>query len=497
MILWYFLLLNISPLSFSQEGGQVNPGFFLSAIKNFSHTDPFVRGEAVSALAEQGSSAVQYLLKALVDTNDEVRKCSAIALSKIAPAGTEAIPLLTEALHAKKSVVRWCSVIALGKFKAAAISAVPMLLSALDDSDSDVRWAAYTALSKINKGSINKTPDLAQIIKTVELLTPQLIDELHVPGVSISVIKNNKVAYTKQFGFADVATQKKADSITVFEACSMSKPVLAYIALMLADQRKLDLDKPLYKYLAEEFISSDETYSKLITARMILSHTSGMPNWRKGDDETGGPIPLYFKPGTRFNYSGEGMYYLQRVVEHITQKPLDVYAKEHLFDKLGLKYTNFVITPKLALHIATGYDEAGQPKEPGNYTHANAAYTLYTTPAEYAQFIAAIMQPDKPGEYSVSGVMISEMVKHQIRVDTREVTDRPGRSLGLYSFRGLGWGIDSTITGNVIYHSGSNQTGFRCYSQFRMNEGSGIVIMTNGENGSELWTRLIRKIGNW
>ncbi|MBI5726874.1 MAG: hypothetical protein HY965_03405 [Ignavibacteriales bacterium] len=89
------------------------------------------------------------------------------------------------------------------------------------------------------------------------------------------------------------------------------------------------------------------------------------------------------------------------------------------------------------------------------------------------------------------------MVKHQIRVDTREVTDRPGRSLGLYSFRGLGWGIDSTITGDVIYHSGSNQTGFRCYSQLRTNEGSGIVIMTNGENGSELWARLIRKIGDW
>jgi hypothetical protein len=83
-----------------------------------------------------------------------------------------------------------------------------------------------------------------------------------------------------------------------------------------------------------------------------------------------------------------------------------------------------------------------------------------------------------------------------IRVDVRDVIDRPGRALGLFSFRGLGWGIDSTITGDIIYHSGSNQSGFRCYSQFNMRDGSGIVIMTNGDNGSELWTRLISLTGD-
>jgi hypothetical protein len=83
-----------------------------------------------------------------------------------------------------------------------------------------------------------------------------------------------------------------------------------------------------------------------------------------------------------------------------------------------------------------------------------------------------------------------------VRVDVRDVIDRPGRSLGLQSYRGLGWAIDSTITGDIVYHSGANQTGFRCYSQFNMRDGSGIVIMTNGENGSELWQRLIKEIGD-
>jgi hypothetical protein len=106
------------------------------------------------------------------------------------------------------------------------------------------------------------------------------------------------------------------------------------------------------------------------------------------------------------------------------------------------------------------------------------------------------MNPGNQNNYSLSNSMINEMLTHQIRVDTREVIDRPGRNLGLQGFRGLGWAIDSTISGDVIYHSGSNQTGFRCYSQFSPKDGSGIVIMTNGENGSELWQRLIKVVGD-
>lgn len=88
------------------------------------------------------------------------------------------------------------------------------------------------------------------------------------------------------------------------------------------------------------------------------------------------------------------------------------------------------------------------------------------------------------------------MLKHQVRVDTREVIDRPGRNLGLFAFRSLGWAVDSTITGDVVYHSGANQTGFRCYSQLSPKDKTGIVILTNGENGNELWRRLVKEIGD-
>ncbi|MFN3693985.1 MAG: serine hydrolase [Ignavibacterium sp.] len=465
-------------------------------IEKFKDKDQYVNGAAIKELVKIGEPAVEHLIKSLQNEDDNVRWCSAIALEKISPAGKQAIPFLINALQDKNSNVRWCSAIALGNFKADAYPAITDLQNLLFDDDYDVRWAAFISLSKIDKSSLNISPDISNTIKQIEVLTPELMNELNVPGLSVALITNNKITYSKPFGLADVNTKQAVNENTMFEACSMSKPVFAYLVLKLVEQGKLNLDKPLYLYLPEKFVCEDEEYPKQITARMILSHTSGLPNWRKGEEERNPPLPIYFKPGTKFSYSGEGIYYLQRVVEKITNQPLEIFAKENLFDKLGLISTSFVWDEKYNKQIATGHNADGNCNERKKYTHSNAAYTLYTTTEEYAKFIIEIMKPTEVSGFSLSDEMTKQMLSHQVRVDTREVIDRPGRNFGLQGYRGLGWAIDSTITGDVIYHSGANQTGFRCYSQFSPKDGSGIVIMTNGENGNELWKRLIKVIGD-
>jgi len=491
-----FCLILLSVPLFSQEITSEREKRIVNLINKFYDKDPFINGEAIDSLVNLGSQSVDYLINSLKNKNDDIRICSAIALYKMAPNYPNTIPFLIAALDDKNSEVRWNSAIALGKYKKEAEGAVNSLLLLLHDEDKDVRWAAYISLSKINNDVINIKPDIKKTIKILETLTPKLIDELKVPGVSVSVINNNQVAWLGCFGVSDAEKQTKVTNQTVFEACSMSKPVFTYIVLKLADEGKLELDRPLYEYLDERFISIDDECYKLITARMILTHTGGMPNWRKGGDERGAPLPLYFKPGSKFNYSGEGFYFLQRVVEHITNVPLEVLAKNVLFDKLGFKSTGFVWSGQFASQISTGHDTSGRCKSKIYYTHANAAYTLYTTSEEYARFIIELMKPNISNARFLSDSMKCEMFKHQVRSDVREVIDRPGRALGLFSYRGLGWGIDSTITGNIIYHSGANQTGFRCYSQFNVQDGSGIVIMTNGTNGGELWKRLISVTGD-
>ncbi len=468
-----------------------------SLIRRFSDEDPFIAGKAATALAAMGGPAVDHLTKSLADKSDDVRWCSAIALGKIAPAGARAIPFLQAALQDKNPDVRWCAAIALGKFKAEAAPAVPELFALLNDDDRDVRWAAYASIGKIDGEKINQAPGFSGVIEKLERLAPQWMKELNVPGVSISVIKNHELAWSKSFGVSAAGLPAAVNNRTVFEACSMSKPVFTYLVLQLVDRGKLDLDKPLCAYLDEPLVSADDEYAKLITARMILTHTGGMPNWRKGGEEREGPLPVYFKPGTKFSYSGEGIYYLQRVVERITREPLAAYAKRNLFDPLGLASTSFVWSENLNPQIACGHDPSGNRLKRGRYTHANAAYTLYTTPDEYAKFLIKIINPAPADGFSLSGKMTDEMLTRHVRMDAREVIDRPGRSLGLSAYRGLGWVIDSTITGDIVYHSGSNQTGFTCYCQFNRREGSGIVIMTNGKNGSDLWSKLISAVGDF
>ena len=95
----------------------------------------------------------------------------------------------------------------------------------------------------------------------------------------------------------------------------MSKPLFTYAALQLVESGKLDLDTPLDHYLPSPYLPDDPRTGE-ITPRMVMAHTTGLPNWRKGGWRAGGPLPLRFPPGTRFSYSGEGYLYLQRAVPH-------------------------------------------------------------------------------------------------------------------------------------------------------------------------------------
>lgn len=298
MIRYYFLLLIvvITQNLFSQQLNNFNKEDILSLITKFSDKDPWVNGDAIAKLVEIGEPAVDYLIKSLQDQNENVRWCSAIAFEKISPAGKQSIPYLTKALKDKNSNVRYCSALALGKFGKDAIAAVSDLQNMLYDNDHDVRWAANISLSKIDHSLLNVIPDLNKKIEKIEKLTPELMKEFNVPGVSISLITENKITYSKSFGVSDADTKSTVNENTMFEACSMSKPVFALIVMHLVEKNIIDLDKPLFNYLPENFVSDDGEYSKLITTRMILSHTSGMPNWRKGDEERNAPLPLLFKP---------------------------------------------------------------------------------------------------------------------------------------------------------------------------------------------------------
>jgi CubicO group peptidase (beta-lactamase class C family) len=478
--------------------GMLGPGAAAAVpalVRSFSDADPYVQGKAAEALGRIGREAVPALSRALEDRERTVRWCAAIALGRMGAAARDAAPALTRALQDTDENVRWCAVVALGGIGAAAAAAVPALLGRLHDKDEDVRWGANLALTQIDPAYATRQLDWRSAAATVEALTPALMHELHVPGASIALIAGRQVVWSKSFGVADANKGTPVTGETLFEACSMSKPVFAYLVMKLVEQGKLDLDRPLAEYLPEDDPPA-QPEKRLITARMVLSHTTGFPNWRKGGEERGGPLPVKSRPGSRFGYSGEGIFYLQRVVEHVTGEPLDAYARRTLFGPLGLSHMSYVWTPELEPALASGHDDGGKFRQRTKYTHANAAYSLYTSAMDYAAILVEIMKPDRSAAYLLPRASIEAMLDHQVALDARDPIERPASAQGLAVYWGLGWSINTTAAGDIAHHSGSNSSGFRCFSQFSPSRGSGIVIMTNGTRGGELWTRLISQLGD-
>jgi len=470
-------------------------------IHTLADADPYRRGAAAVALGDIGVAAVPALTQSLADARPEVRLSAAITLGRIGPPARPALPALLRALADPSARLRQAAAVAVGELGAAPVgdtlaAAVPAALTdLLSDADEAVRHAATQALQQAAPGARAQPPTLEALLATLDRLVPALMAELHVPGVAVALIHKRQPSASRAYGVRSEVSREPVDAYTVFEAASMSKPVLALLAMQLVDQQRLALDRPLLDYGAERLVP-DLADKRLVTARMALSHTSGYPNWRPGGEEVEGPLPLLFKPGARFAYSGEGIFYLQRRMEHITGLPLDPMAAQMLFGPLGLAHTGFGWTPALGRQQASGHKDDGTLLTTSKYLHPNAAYSLYTTAGDYARLLAELMRAEQGASTLLSQQAAREMLRPQVPVGSREPIQRPGAALGLAVSWGLGWSLNHTAAGDIAHHSGANSTGFRSFSQFSPTRGSGIVILTNGTQGDALWTRLMAAIGD-
>lgn len=216
------------------------------------------------------------------------------------------------------------------------------------------------------------------------------LDSLHIVGLSIALIEDAKVVYYKPLGLQDKEKGIKVDEKTLFEAASMTKPVFAYAVLKLARRGLLSLDTPLYRYYPYKDIEHDSRY-KQITARMVLDHTSGFPNWRH---EKFRELTIDTEPGTKFEYSGEAYGYLGLVIEHLRGKSLRDVMQEEVFTPLGMKHSFMIWNDSLEAHKAMGY-EKGEPTQVFRPLRPHPAGTLHTEALDYAKFIIELMKEDK------------------------------------------------------------------------------------------------------
>ena len=222
-----------------------------------------------------------------------------------------------------------------------------------------------------------------------------------VPGVSVAVINEGEVVHHATFGYANVADQLPVTADTIFEGASTSKPMFGFFVMRLVEEGKLDLDRPLYEYYPHPDVASDPRHRD-ITARMVLSHRSGFPNWRDGEDDK--QLRIHFEPGTDYLYSGEGYQYLAMVLREIegTDWPgIEALFQAKVAEPLGLEHTVYVQTPYTRAHKAEPYDSNGDwidwrnsdwfLKEDGNFV---APASIHTESLEFSRWLQALMNQE-------------------------------------------------------------------------------------------------------
>lgn len=233
----------------------------------------------------------------------------------------------------------------------------------------------------------------------------------HVPGLALALIEGGRVASIHTYGERDTQ-HHPIDPDTVMYAASLTKAAFAYAAMMLVDDGRLDLDrpiardlpKPLPEYAKYADLAGDPRWQQL-TPRILLSHRGGFANyrfWPPGKDyDPHGKLEIYAEPGATFAYSGEGINLLQFALE--TGLGVDVadYLQSHLFDRLGMHRTSLVWRGDFEANYADGFGADGLPLPHERRTSPRAAGSLDTTIRDYAELAAAMVRGDglKPATY--------------------------------------------------------------------------------------------------
>lgn len=330
-----------------------------------------------------------------------------------------------------------------------------------------------------------------------------LMKDAGVSGLGIVVYNENKPLFMKTFGLADVREQTPFKTSQVMYAASFSKTVFAYIVAQLVQEKVIDLDKPLVQYLSKPLpdydipgwnrgyqdIKNDKRYEK-ITARMCLSHTTGFPNWRWFEPDE--KIKIKFNPGSRYSYSGEGLYLLQFVIEQITGRDYESIARERVFIPLNMENTSYVWQPKYAKNLVLGHDLAGKPYEFEEWEEAGCAGTMCTTLEDYSRFFRAMMQ-----HKGLSNATFKNLITPQVRIRSikqfgplasKDSTLNDNIQLSY----GLGLGVFKTPYGSAFFKEGHDE-GWGHYSIAYPEKGIGVVIMTNNDAGESIFKQLLKE----
>lgn len=329
-------------------------------------------------------------------------------------------------------------------------------------------WKLTNSFSFDHQADENKKTEKSFFDNETEI--EKWLKENKVPTLGIGVIGNGKLQQVKVFG--EISKGISAPYNTIFNVASLTKPVTAMVALKLVSLGSWNLDEPIYKYWTDPEIANDPRNKKL-TTRIVLSHQTGFPNWRYVNENK--KLNFQFEPGTKYQYSGEGMEYLRKALEKKFKKSLQQLANELIFKPLKMTDTKYIWDENVdTTRLAIGYDKDEKPYEIVKNKIPNAADDLLTTVEDYGKFLVSVMNSD-----GLSKIVFEEMTKNQ-------VATTKGKHFG------LGFEIYDLGNGEIALSHGGSDNGVQTIAFILPKTKQGILIFTNSDTGGNLYEDLLK-----
>jgi len=337
------------------------------------------------------------------------------------------------------------------------------------------------------------------VVKGDPASTTKLADRmaaLHVPGVSIAVIHGGKIEWARGFGVARVGGPPVTPD-TLFQAASISKPVAAMAVLRLVQSGKLNLDADVNQYLKTWKLPANSfAEGTKVTVRELLTHTAGLTVHGFAGYASDAPLPTLVQvlngekpansapirvdtePGTVWRYSGGGYVVAQQMLQDVTGEPFPKLMNDTVLAPIGMaKSTYEQPLPKNRMaEVAMPYRGDGQPVPGGPHVYPEMAPAgLWTTPSDLARYAIEVQQSLSTAS---NRVLPAAMIRQMLT---------PG-----LNHQGLGPQVGGSVQHPYFTHGGANE-GYRC-NLIAYNEGDGVVIMTNGDNGGQLASEIQRGV---
>ena len=326
----------------------------------------------------------------------------------------------------------------------------------------------------------------------------------NIPGAAVAVINNNEVILSQGFGRTNVQEWgSPVSSETLFRIASVSKLFTGTLMMMLVEKGLIDLDQPV-QYYVPWFTTADPELSKLITIRMLLTHTSGLPTGENvsTDHKEAGlyhymkevvpTLPILFHPGSAYSYGNHAVNIAGFVAEQVTNKPFASLMQEMLFNRLEMEQTTYDPLKAMTYPVALPHkkDRDGNPTISHQFYDNSGNYPSYYAFSSVKDLCKFAMMHLQEGVYKDRKILSCPSIK-EIRTQQAKWYTLTDAGCGISFFKETKDGIER------YWHYGQYSNEYS--SQFILvpDKGIAVIALANGENifqaGYEIVDELLKE----